>query len=94
MLTIYAEPRKYNGTSASRRLRRLNKLPAIIYGSQTTPVAITLDNQIIMHNENKNSFYNDQLALVINGNKIIVKIWSIQRHPFKQKITHIDFIIV
>ncbi|AIN47309.1 50S ribosomal protein L25 [Candidatus Palibaumannia cicadellinicola] len=94
MLTIHAETRQDQGTSASRRLRLVNKFPAIVYGGNTKPIAIELDQQMIMHTKNQESFYSDILTLIINGQRITVKVWAIQRHPFKSKLTHIDFLRV
>ncbi|PLK58217.1 50S ribosomal protein L25 [Candidatus Palibaumannia cicadellinicola] len=94
MLTFHAETRKDQGTGASRRLRLVNKFPAIIYGGNIKPVAIKLDQTIIMQSESKKSFYHDIITLIINGHKTTVKVWAIQRHPFKLKLTHIDFLRV
>ncbi len=41
--TLKAEPRKAAGSRAAKRLRRSGKLPAIVYGHQTEPEAVTLD---------------------------------------------------
>ncbi|UVK77415.1 MAG: 50S ribosomal subunit protein L25 [Sodalis sp. Fle] len=91
MLNINAEIRKKQGKSASRRLRLANKLPAIIYGGNETSIAIELDQNIVLNTQNK-GFYNDVLALVINGKEIKVKVQSVQRHSFKPKLIHIDFL--
>ncbi|UVK78057.1 MAG: 50S ribosomal subunit protein L25 [Sodalis sp. Fse] len=91
MLNINAEIRKKQGKSASRRLRLANKLPAIIYGGNETSIAIELDQNIVLNTQNK-GFYNDVLALVINDKEIKVKVQSVQRHSFKPKLIHIDFL--
>ncbi|ABF13884.1 50S ribosomal protein L25 [Candidatus Palibaumannia cicadellinicola] len=94
MLTLQAENRKKTGTRASNRLRIAGKLPAILYGGNTQPIAIELDSTKYMHIKNQISLDNDLLALVINGKIFTVKVWAIQHHPFKPQITHIDFIRV
>lgn len=92
MLTINAEIRIDRGKCANRRLRISNKLPAIIYGSTSAPLSITIDHDVFLHLQSKKDFYNDTITLFINGRATIVGIKAIQRHPFKSKIMHIDFI--
>ncbi|SBT82036.1 50S ribosomal protein L25 [secondary endosymbiont of Trabutina mannipara] len=89
MLTINAEIRKYKGKSASRRLRFLNKIPAIIYGKFKQPLAIEVDHDVVLNNK----MHGNTLIIIINGKEeSIVKLKSMQYHPFKPKVTHIDFI--
>ncbi|CAA2930580.1 50S ribosomal protein L25 [Arsenophonus endosymbiont of Bemisia tabaci Q2] len=90
MLTINAEIRKEQGKGASRRLRKDNKLPAIVYGGDQEPVFIELNHDEIINQENKPEFY-EVLTLVVDGKKTKVKVQAVQRHPFKPKLTHIDF---
>lgn len=92
MLTIKAEIRKDQDKGASRRLRLANKLPAIVYGGTEAPVAIELDHDIVLNTQTKEGFYTDVLALVIDGKESKVKVQAVQRHPFKPKLTHIDFV--
>lgn len=91
MFTINAEARKEHGTGASRRLRHAGKFPAIVYGGKKDPVAVILDHDTTWNMQEKEGFYNDVIALVIDGKETKVKVQAVQRHPFKPKITHIDF---
>lgn len=91
MFTINAEERKEQGKGASRRLRIANKFPAIIYGGKDAAVAIELDHDSVMNMQAKPGFYTDVLTLVVNG-KEKVKVQDVQRHPFKPKLHHIDFV--
>ncbi|WMQ73292.1 MAG: 50S ribosomal protein L25 [Sodalis sp.] len=92
MLTINAEIRKDQGKGSSRRVRLANKFPAIVYGSTEAPVAIELDHNIVLNTQTKEGFYTDVLTLVIDGKESKVKVQAVQRHPFKPKLTHIDFV--
>ncbi|BAE74847.1 50S ribosomal protein L25 [Sodalis glossinidius str. 'morsitans'] len=92
MLTINAVIRKDQGKGASRRLRLANKFPAIVYGGTKAPVAIELDHDIVLNTQTKEGFYTDVLALVIDGKESKVKVQAVQRHSFKPKLTHIDFV--
>ncbi|HGJ5876916.1 MAG TPA: 50S ribosomal protein L25 [Arsenophonus sp.] len=91
MLTINAEIRKEQGKGASRRLRKNNKLPAIVYGSDQEPISIELSHDEVINQESKPEFY-EVLTLVVDGKKTKVKVQAIQRHSFKPKLTHIDFL--
>lgn len=93
MLTINAEIRKEQGKGASRRLRKDNKLPAIVYGGDQEPVSIELSHDEIINQESKPEFY-EVLTMVVDGKKTKVKVQAVQRHPFKPKLTHIDFLRV
>ena len=88
---INAELREESGKGASRRLRHEGKVPAILYGDGKKPQSlILLHNEIIKHLENE-AFYSHILTLVANGKKQRAIIRDIQRHPFKLKVTHMDF---
>ncbi len=92
MFTIKAEVRKDQGKGASRRLRVANKFPAIIYGGNEAPVAIELDHDAVMNVQVKPEFYTEVLTIAVDGKEIKVKAQAVQRHPFKPKLHHIDFV--
>ena len=92
MLTIYVEVRKAQGKGASRRLRVANKFPAIIYGGEAAPIAIELDHDKVWNLQDKPGFYGEVLTLVVDGKEEKVKVQAVQRHPFKPKLAHIDFV--
>ncbi len=92
MFTINAEVRNEQGKGASRRLRTANKFPAIVYGGTEAPIAIELDHDKVWNMQTKPGFYSDVLTLALDGKEVKVKIQAVQRHPFKPKLTHIDFV--
>ena len=92
MFTINAEVRKEQGKGASRRLRAANKFPAIIYGGKEAPLAIELDHDKVMNMQAKAEFYSEVLTIVVDGKEIKVKAQDVQRHPYKPKLQHIDFV--
>ncbi|SFN31592.1 large subunit ribosomal protein L25 [Izhakiella capsodis] len=92
MFTLNAELRKEQGKGASRRLRAANKFPAIVYGGKEAAVSIELDHDSVMNMQAKPGFYDEVLTLVIDGKETKVKIQAVQRHPFKPKVSHIDFV--
>ncbi len=94
MTTINAQVRTAQGKGASRRLRAANKFPAIVYGGSAEPISIELDHDSVKNQELKAEFYSDVITLVIDGKETKVKVQSVQRHPFKPKLAHIDFVRV
>ncbi|AUQ42593.1 50S ribosomal protein L25 [Yersinia ruckeri] len=94
MITINAEVRNDQGKGASRRLRAANKFPAIVYGGTKAPISIALDHDTTKNMELKPGFYNEPVNLVIDGKEVKVQVQAVQRHAFKPKLTHIDFVRV
>ena len=92
MFTINVEARKEQGKGASRRLRLANKFPAIIYGGNEAAIAVEIDHDSVMNLQAKPGFYDEVLTLVVDGKETKVKVQAVQRHPFKPKLHHIDFV--
>lgn len=87
-----AKLRTTKGTGASRRLRKTGEIPAIIYGKGGKALSITLNHNSILHATEKKEFYSAEILININDINEKVKIKALQRHPFKPKILHVDFI--
>ncbi len=92
MFTINATIRTEKGKRASRRLRLANKFPAIVYGGKNEPIAIELEQDSIKNMAIKPEFYTENIALILDGKETVIKIQSVQHHPFKLKLIHIDFV--
>ncbi len=94
-ITISAEFREDAGKGASRRLRHSGKIPAVLYGGDKDPVALSLVHQEILRNSENEAFYSSILQIEVPGDKkqqAVVR--DMQRHPFKQQILHLDFMRV
>lgn len=96
MVTINATVRdvKDQGKGASRRLRAKNKFPAVVYGGTEQAISIVLEQDVITNLESKPGFYDQSLILMIDDKANNVKVQAVQRHPFKPKFIHIDFMRV
>ncbi len=86
-----AEKRTDKGKGASRRLRRQNKIPAIVYGADKEPEMITLAHDKVLHAIEDEAFFSHILTLNIDGKKEDVILKDLQRHPAKLQIMHVDF---
>ena len=91
LYTLDAEVREALGTGASRRLRHADKVPAILYGAGKEAVALTLNHNKVIKAQENEGFYTHILTLNVGGESIEAILKDIQRHPFKPKITHLDF---
>ena len=86
-----ATPRSVQGTSASRRLRRASRIPAIVYGGKEQPANIELDHNEIYHALRKEQFHASILDMQLEGKSHQVLLRSVQWHPYKQIVMHVDF---
>jgi len=92
---VNVELREDMGKGASRRLRRLeDKVPAIVYGAGKKPQPLSLVHKDVIKHLEDEAFYSHILTLKAGSKteKVILK--DLQRHPFKPKITHMDFMRV
>ncbi len=92
ILNLDAEVRTDMGKGASRRLRREDKVPAILYGAGKDPQSITLTHNKVLQAQEFEAFYSQVLTLNVGGKKVEALLKDIQRHPYKLKIMHIDFL--
>ncbi|MCB5363477.1 50S ribosomal protein L25/general stress protein Ctc [Pusillimonas sp. CC-YST705] len=86
-----ATSRSVQGSSASRRLRRAGRVPAIVYGGQEQPLNIELDHNEIYHALRKEAFHASILDMEFEGKTQSVLLRAVQWHPYKQQVLHIDF---
>jgi len=86
-----AELRVETGTGASRRLRREDKVPAILYGADKEALSLTFAHKDMIKAQEDEGFYTHILTLNVGGEKVEAILKDIQRHPFKPKLTHLDF---
>lgn len=88
---IKATGRNAEGKGASRRLRRVAQLPAIVYGGKSAPQPIQIEHEQILLASQHEWFYSSILELDVDGKVEQVLLRDMQRHPYKQLIMHLDF---
>lgn len=94
--TIEAWIREEKGKGPARRLRRENKVPAILYGPNTSPIMLTVrraDIERIMRSAEKEAVVFFDMKLHANGKDIEKKVMfkEIQIDPIKDVPLHVDF---
>jgi large subunit ribosomal protein L25 len=87
---LNAEPRTDTGKGASRRLRHAGKVPAIIYGGNKDPEALTLSHNELQRNLEQEAFYSHILTIKTGGSTTSAILRDLQRHPSRPVILHVD----
>jgi large subunit ribosomal protein L25 len=97
-LLIKAETRSGKGKSISRKLRRLGRIPAILYGREVEPLPITVSERewTVLGRHVKRNAILDMELLVQGGaaehRPVMIK--DVQREILSDGVLHIDFLQV
>ena len=90
-MKVIATTRNVQGTGASRRLRRADKLPGIVYGGKEPATPIELEHNPIFYALRKEKFHASILTMELDGKEELVVLRAFQMHPYKPQVMHIDF---
>ena len=88
---INAELRGDVGKGASRRLRRLGRVPGIVYGISQEATAIVVSQTDLVNQMQHEAFLSHILTLHVGGKSEKVVLKDLQRHPYRTLIMHVDF---
>ncbi|HTL50625.1 MAG TPA: 50S ribosomal protein L25/general stress protein Ctc [Steroidobacteraceae bacterium] len=86
-----AEFREDQGKGASRRLRHLGKVPAILYGGKRDARALVVDHTKLSQLMDDERFFSTILALKVGSQQQAAVLKDVQRHPYRNQIVHADF---
>ena len=91
--TLNVTPRAQTGRSASRRLRKSNQVPAILYGKHTQPETLVIDgpefSRLIKAIAGSATLI--QLERKDKQGKALSFLQEVQRDPITDKYQHVDF---
>jgi len=90
--TLVATSGRENGSAAARRLRREEKIPAVIYGQGMSPITVTIDRRDLRIALSGAAGTNTILEIAVDGNTYPAVIKELQRHPVKRTVAHVDFL--
>jgi large subunit ribosomal protein L25 len=88
---LHVEARTGSGRSDNRRLRKVGKVPAIVYGGGAEPRAVSVDHDTLIHQMEREAFYTTILTLKLGENTEPVVVKDVQRHPYRTQVLHLDF---
>ncbi len=89
-LKLEAETGRALGSRSSRRLRRSDKIPAIVYGQGSEPLSVTLDRLKFRAALNA-AGPNAVITLDVDGSDHLTIVKNMQRDPIANRVTHVDF---
>ena len=90
---LEATKRENIGTAVSKKIRRDNGIPAVVYGDVDNS-NIILDANEVAKKVRDSGFYSSVIKLKIGKETIDVILKDLQRDPRKSLITHMDFFAV
>ena len=93
-VSIVADTDRQTGSRPAGRIRAEGKVPAVVYGHGTDPQPVAVD-----HRELDLAFHTDAgrnviFELEIDGKKKTAVAHVVDRHPTKNRIVHVDFLLV
>lgn len=90
---ITAELRTEFGKGAARRIRREDKVPAVLYGHGNEPLHLTLpghDTMLALKHGGTNAL----LTITVDGEDRLALAREVQSDPIKGFLEHIDFVLI
>jgi large subunit ribosomal protein L25 len=88
---LIAELRTEFGKGAARRIRRADKVPAVLYGHGTAPIHIALPgHETLLALRTANAL----LSIEVDGSSQLALPKQVQRDPLRHTIEHVDLVIV
>ena len=90
---LQAKARESIGTATSKKIRRENGIPAVVYGDVDNS-NIVLDANEVAKQVRDSGFYSSVIQLKIDKDTVDVILKDLQRDPTKSYITHMDFFAV
>lgn len=92
--TLIAEHRTAEGSRAAGRLRREDRLPAVVYGLGGDSVAVSVPARELQHILAGEAGANTLITLRLDGRDELTLARQIQRHPVRGELLHVDFVRV
>jgi large subunit ribosomal protein L25 len=93
--TLNAEVGRSTGTSNAKRLRRTGRIPAVVYGHGMDALSVSVDARELRSVFHTDAGLNALLNLRLSdGGEHLALAKEIQRHPVRNTVVHVDFIVV
>jgi large subunit ribosomal protein L25 len=93
-VTLTAEVGRPTGSRPSRRLRSAGKVPAVLYGHGTDPMALSVDSRELRNALTGDAGLNALITVRVDSESHLAMARHLQRHPVKGTVDHVDFVIV
>jgi len=93
-VTLKATTGRELGSGPSKRLRVDGKVPAVVYGLDQEPVAVTVEWRSLREALITDAGLNVLIDLDIDGDVALTIVKELQRHPIRGNVLHVDFLRV
>ena len=93
-LVLNTEEKTTIGSRSSRRLRRDGKVPGVLYGLGQDPETFSVDYGELRGALTTDAGLNALIQLSVNGTNQLSILKTLQRHPVKDEVIHVDFVRV
>ncbi len=90
--TLAASVRDRGGKGAARAARREGRVPAVIYGGKTDPIAISIEERALNKLLHQGGFFSTMLEIDADGQTESVLPRDVQFHPVTDRAMHVDFL--
>ena len=91
-LNLPAETRERAGKGASRALRREGRVPAVVYGGKEEPLAIHVEEKLLIKQLGTGHFLNSIVEIEVGGKKLRTLPKDVAFHPVTDRPLHADFL--
>lgn len=89
-IVLNVDVREGIGRGGARETRRQGRVPAVLYGGEKAPVAISIDKKTIIQALKSGKFISHTVTLEHKGERQLVFAQDIQFHPVSDEPTHLD----
>lgn len=89
---LIAEAGRTTGSAESRRIRREDRIPAVVYGKGMEPISISVNRRDLRVALSGAAGMNTILDLTVDGTVYPSIVKDMQRHPVRRTVAHVDFI--
>ncbi len=93
-VALSANLRKNPGSSNSRRLRTSGQIPGVVYGHGIDPTSVSVEAKSLRLALNTDAGLNALINLDVEGKKHLTLARSVQLHPVRNTVSHVDFQVV
>jgi large subunit ribosomal protein L25 len=93
-IALVADTGRSTGSSASRRLRRAESIPGVVYGHGMEPLVVAVARRDLRVALSGAAGVNTVLDLAVDGTVYPAIVKELQRHPVRRTVTHVDFLQV
>jgi large subunit ribosomal protein L25 len=91
-VVLKAEKREKLGSSASKKIKREGRIPAVIYSTKGDNVNLSLDVKEFEHEYFKGTSLTSVVELELGGKKIKVIAHKVELDPVSDRPVHVDFL--